>query len=521
MELFKSKKTKELEVKARELETQVTVFSEKTRELETRLTRSRSYQAASYNRLFQDWIVSTRSADAELFSSIKTIRNRARDLAMNTSYIRRYLDLCLINILGPDGLYPVPEIKDTNGNIDTLANAVVQQGYDEWAKSVTADGKMTAADYQRLIVESTARDGEVFVRMIYGSNAGNKFNFALQIIEADLVPETLNAVLSNGNQIRMGIEINKYGRVVAIYVGQGHPGDYQGYNLSANYDRIPAEEIIHYGLPNRAHQTRYVSWMAPVMTTIKMLDGFVEAYMVACRAGASKMGFLVPQPDSNGDYITENDENGAPLQNLEAGIIEQLPNGMDFKFADPTFPSANYPENVKSFRRDIAVGLSVNYNSLFSDVESANYSSIRSGTIEDRDRWRVDQSRFIKHEERITSEWLKMAILSNALNISLPMNKFTKFNARGWACRGWDWVDPLKDSKATVSALENGLLSLKDYYNEKGKDYIKELEQLAYEKELLAGKKLNFAYISNQNPGQVAAGNAVVTTNNGGTNAGN
>ena len=49
-------------------------------------------------------------------------------------------------------------------------------------------------------------------------------------------------------------------------------------------------------MTKRPGQSRGVTWFAPVMVSIRMLEGYQEAELVAARAGASKMGFFESSP---------------------------------------------------------------------------------------------------------------------------------------------------------------------------------------------------------------------------------
>ena len=53
----------------------------------------RSYQAANTGRLFADFNASDSSADKEIETALKNLRNRSRDLARNNEYVKRYLNL--------------------------------------------------------------------------------------------------------------------------------------------------------------------------------------------------------------------------------------------------------------------------------------------------------------------------------------------------------------------------------------------------------------------------------------------
>ena len=63
---------------------------------ETRQVRQvsrRHYAAANQGRLFEDFKASNRSADTEIRPALVTMRNRARDLARNDPYAKRFLNL--------------------------------------------------------------------------------------------------------------------------------------------------------------------------------------------------------------------------------------------------------------------------------------------------------------------------------------------------------------------------------------------------------------------------------------------
>ena len=106
---------------------------------------------------------------------------------------------------------------------------------------------------------------------------------AVQIIEPDRVDEEKIELAPNGNQIRMGVELDsRTKRPVAYHVLTYHKGDYD-YMLPANqrkYDVIPAEEMMHIFRPERAGQTRGVPWSSAAITSLKMLHGYREAELI-------------------------------------------------------------------------------------------------------------------------------------------------------------------------------------------------------------------------------------------------
>ena len=129
------------------------------------------------------------------------------------------------------------------------------------------------------------------------------------------------------------------------------------------------------------------------------------------------------------------------------------------------------------------------YNSLSSDLEGVSYSSIRSGTIEERDQWRVKQNWMIQHFMLpIYENWLSMQLLTNTVGQDMTM--FDSLMDIRWQAKSWNWVDPLKDIKASVEAINAGLKTHSEVIAEQGGDIEDVFDQLAYEQALAKEKGL-------------------------------
>lgn len=295
--------------------------------------------------------------------------------------------------------------------------------------------------------------------------------------------------MGDGSYIRMGIEFNKWNKPVAYHLTQHHPGElFNRYQAKGKYLRIPADEIIHAFIMDRPSQSRGVSWMHSAMLRLRMLAGYEEAELVAARVGASKMGFFV-SPDGSG-YLGAEDSRGNKLMEAEPGTFEQLPSGMDVKLFDPNHPTSNFADFEKSILRGIASGLDISYATLANDLENVNFSSIRHGSLEDRDSWRMLQNFMIEHFcNPIFENWLLMAITKNLLPIA--MREFDKFNKPIWRPRGWAWVDPLKDNHANQIALEQKTKSRSQIVADQGMDIEELFKQIVFEEELAKKYGLN------------------------------
>ncbi len=433
--------------------------------------------AAEVNRLTQDWKPTLLSADGELRYRLRVIRGRSRDLYYNNDYARKFVKLVRANVVGPTGFNFQSAVVQPDGTTpDKWANNTIESEWALWGKrgSCTVDGRLSWRELCGVIMETVARDGEVILRKV--RNFNNRHRFALQLLEADHLDDTLNREApGSGNRINMGVEVDQWGRPIAYHMITKHPGDYYAYAYTDSFARvrIPADEIIHLYIQERPEQTRGVPWMATAMGRLNMMGAFEEAAVIAARIGASKMGFYTRSKDAvagslPGDEVTDD---GERMTEVEPGVFEELPPGFDFKEFNPRFPDAVFEPFRKAILKAISSGLyPVAYTSLGSDVESANYSSIRAEVLEGRDAYSAYQSWLIEHFcEEVFSEFLKFTLLSGVVN--LPYSKFDKFNAPRFIPRGWPWVDPLKDENANAAAIQNLTKSRIQICAEQGMDF--------------------------------------------------
>jgi lambda family phage portal protein len=436
------------------------------------------FGGAMGGRLTMDWIASILSADQEIKGNMRLLRARARELSRNNPVAKSYLKILTSNVLGEKGIGYQAQVRNNDKSLNAAFNTKIEDAWTEWGKkgNCTVDGKLSFRAVQNLVLKSIATDGEIFVRQVRGFK--NKFGFALQLIDADQLDHLFSRYPSKTeNEIRMGVEVDEWGRPVAYHVNEKHPSDLGGSLLRT---RIPADQILHLYDPERVNQTRGITWFHPCMVELRMLGGYVEAELVAARTGAAKMGFLkytdasaFAEPNPDAKYRIE----------AQPGVIETMPPGMEFQAWSPDHPASAFPMFVKAMLRFVASSLGVSYNALASDLEGVNYSSMRSGLLVERDQWKMLQS-FLKEQmlQPILENWMSMALLSGAL--VLDSRDPARFLAGKWEPRGWMWVDPLKDVQATILGIGAGLTNRDSAIAEQGGDVEEVFEQLAEEQKL-------------------------------------
>lgn len=445
-------------------------------------TRTSVFAGAGGSRLTLDWVAPILSPDQECRGNLRLLRARGRELARNNPIGKHFLNMLSANVIGPAGIRYQSLCRDKNGEIDTATNKKIETAWQEWCKkgNCTVDGKLSFRALQDIALRTEAMDGETFVREVKGFD--NKWGFALQTIDADQVDHLFSRPGGNKSgetEIRLGIEVDKWGKPLAYWVNPGHPSDFGGSLLR---ERISADQIIHLFDPYRVNQGRGLTWFHPVMMGLKMLDGYMEAEIVAARVGAAKIAVLentdpesYDQPDSNEPFRME----------ANPGMIEALPPGYKLQPFTPDHPGNAFEAFVKTNLRWVASGLGCSYNALANDLQGVNYSSLRSGLLIERDRWKVVQKHVAEDfMQPIFEDWLAMSLLSGALK--LDSRDPARYSEGKWIPRGWQWVDPYKETQAAVLAIGAQLQTREQTIADRGGDYEEVFEQLAEEDKVAA-----------------------------------
>jgi lambda family phage portal protein len=458
------------------------------------------FAGAIPSRLTADWITGSTGPTNELRGSIRTLRDRARDLERNNPLVRRYLALVAENVIGHKGIRLQARNQTAQGVPNIQANTAIESAFTDWqrAESCSADGRLSWRAFQQLVIRTVARDGEAFIRKVYGPPYG----FSLQLIDADLVDETYSRAAGDGiPAIKLGVEVDAWDRPLAYYCFKYHQWDVVG--GSRERMRIPAEEIEHVFVPRRPGQTRGESWLAPVMLALRMLDGYAEAELVAARTAAAKMGFIVQSPDApNG---TDPDSAQQTTMDAAPGVIDRLGVGETFDSWDPTHPSQNFALFVTQITKLIAAGLNVSYAGLTSDLRETNFSSGRIGLLQERDGWRILQVWMAEHFcEPIYREWIKVAWRTGRLSLRMTPEQY---NLHDWRPRGWAYVNPQQEQAADMMAVAAGFTSPQRVVADNGDDLEEIYAEIAAADTLADAYDIE-RYIPNSLMNEEAAANA-------------
>lgn len=457
-----------------------------------------AFAGASVGRLAASLASFSNSVNADLDGSLVLMRARARQLCQSSSHGRRFLTLVAANVVGPAGpklqvrAYMAQQRPGQAPVLDKVANDAIEVHYAKWSKRADIAGRMTLAQLYRLAAKAVARDGEALVRKVRRRDL--PYGMALQLLEIDRLDETYNTTLQDGSYVRQGVELDSTGRPVAYYITTVHPGDrYRA--ARKEVERVPADQIVHVFLPERAEQVRGYSWLHAVIMESHQLQEFKTAAVVAARIGASKIAALerTEEAPGNGAELMADGQVGGNLHmNVEAGEMFELPPGYKLSGWNPEYPHANFDSFLKAALRGIAAGLDVAAHNLTGDMTGVNYSSARIAELSEREQWMVLQEWF-HHTlvEPVYQDWLASALIRGDITFpesgkSLPSDKLGKFaDASRFMGRRWTWVDPLKDIEAATKQVELNVTSITRITAEMGVDIEDIIDERAQELAML------------------------------------
>lgn len=427
------------------------------------------------------------SINADLDTALPILRARARSLAANNEHGRRFLSLVAANVVGRNNPKLQVRALQQNGQLDKAANDAIEIHWERWGRTADLTGRHKSLySLLRTTVKGVARDGEALIRIVRDRRL--PYGMALQLLEADRLDESINVTLQNGNIVRQGVELDGALRAVAYYVKTSHPGDNAVIVGQNTVERVPAADMLHLFLPERAEQVRGVTWLHAVIVRASVIHAFEEAAVVAAQVGASKIAALERSEESSDIGIGEGSIGGVPQVKVEAGEMFELPPGYKLASWNPEYPHANFESFLKACLRGLSAGLDVAGHNLTGDMTDVNYSSARIAELAERESWMLLQDWLIGAMlVPVYEEWLALALLHGQITFlqsgrALPADRFEKFRtASRFQGRRWAWVDPAKEATAQEKLLANKLTSRTRICAEQGEEFEDLLDELAQE----------------------------------------
>lgn len=460
----------------------------------------RRYQAARHTKQNRDWVSQPYGANWILRCDLSTLRARARDMAKNSPHFRKFLQMAKANVIGHKGIQlQCDAVFETTKRPHTAVNSRIENAFWAWGRreTCTESGKLNWVQAQQLCVETLIRDGEVLVEHL---DASNPFAYAIRFWNVDWLDETHNELLPDGNRIIMGVEVDRRDRPVAYWLteppsengfGYGYGFGYRGnppQYLKGTYRfRIGADKMTHIFLVTEDEcQIRGVTWFHAALLQGKDMHEYTTGVVQSARVTSHVFGFIEDELADENEYMgIETDEGVEKVIDTDVRplSINSLLPGQKFTQFDPKQPAQNHSEFLNSMLHVLAAGFGITGFSLAGDMSQVNFSSARVGLGEEREVWRSLQE-FVADTfcREVFRRWLLSSWLGGRIDITT--RDYEQLQNAIWRPRGWSYIEPSKDIKAAIDAIQHNLLTYKEHFAERGIDLEEWLAEKQAEKAL-------------------------------------
>ena len=368
-----------------------------------------NYGASRTSRSMRSWRVGGGSAKEDIEDNLEILRKRSRDAYMGIPLATGAIKTLRTNVVG-SGLVPTPQVDAdylhlSEEKADQL-QAQIAREFSLWADSTACDagGMDNFWRLQTLAFTSFLMNGDVFAAVQFRERPNWPYALQLRLIEADQVcsPDRTDRLAPgkvNGKsvfQIVQGVETNEAGEIVAYWVANRHPLEYEN-PVPLQWTRVEAHDP-ETGEPNilcvtqreRAGQRRGVPLLAPALPTLKQMGRYTDAELSAAivsscatlfiqRDGQSDMApFGEDPPDKADNPDTPADELAI---NLSPAAVFDLAPGEKANLIDPKHPTTTYDGFMMAMSNQVATCVEIPSEVLYKKF-SSNYSASRGALNE-------------------------------------------------------------------------------------------------------------------------------------------
>ena len=284
------------------------------------------------------------SANAANNADVRRIlRSRSRYEVANNSYARGIVLTLAHDVVGTG---PRLQLLTT----DAEANRRIEQAFMQWARAVGLPEKL------RTMRMARATDGEAFAILTSNPSLVTDIQLDIRLVEADQVSTPDLSPLAR-NAID-GIVFDAWGNPRQYHVLRAHPGDVAS-GISRDYDRIPAESVVHWFRADRPGQARGIPDIMPALPLFAQLRRFTLAVIAAAETAADFAGILYTDAPANGE--ADSAEPFEPIE-LEKRALLTMPGGWKMSQLEAQQPSTGYAEFKHEILNEIARCLNMPYN---------------------------------------------------------------------------------------------------------------------------------------------------------------
>jgi lambda family phage portal protein len=404
------------------------------------------------------------SADAAANRQVRqTLRNRARYEVANNSYARG-----IVLTLANDVIGTGPRLQMLLGDgADAGVNQTIEREFVAWAKAVDLAGRL------RTMRMARAQDGEALALLVSNDNLDSPVKLDLRLIEADQVT-TPGLTLAKPGAVD-GIVFDDSGNPAEYHILRVHPGGATG-GVGQDYDKVPAESVIHWFRADRPGQSRGLPDILPALPLFAQLRRYTLAVIAAAESAANIAIFMKTNAPAGGEAA---EVEAMATMEFEPNMAVFGPEGWEPSQIRAEQPATTYREFKAEILNEIARCLNMPFNVAACNSSGYNYASGRLDHQTYFKSIRVEQA----HLETVVLDRILDAWMAEAAKV-FGLGAIDSWPHQ-WFWDGHEHVDPAKEANAQETRLANHTTTLASEYAKQGKDWETELRQRAKETALM------------------------------------
>lgn len=327
--------------------------------------------------------------------------------------------------------------------------------------------------------------------------------------------------LAGDPDVEDGRRLDKHGRYTALYISKDYPGENRRGGAAMAYETVPRETAwgrpvgMHWFRKWRGGVQRGLTDLVRSIRKVGLTDKLDEAIITAALVNAKyaltvrsdldpktvrdmmssinedPMGFL---DDARIKFYSENEIT------VDGHPVVVLPQGDEFEMATSNRSTDDPSALRRTFHRDLSVNLRTSAPTTTNDHSDTNYSSERSGMLNEWRGYAAERKLFGKHFMALPyGAIVEEAIALGRIEMPRGFPDFDRYRGAYVACEfsgpSMGHVDPEKEAKANRLKLESGMGTLSTIGSDYGLHWRDSTDQLAAEIAYFDEKELIHPYV--------------------------
>ena len=415
--------------------------------------RKRGYAAAKTPRS-SEWLpVGGDNVNDLIREASPKVRERVRNHVRNFPYFSRANNL-IVNYTVNTGIMFQSKITDGEGNFNKKLNQQIEDSFNFWADECDISGKLHFYEMMRLAKRQEGEAGE-FLIIKRRPNKSSYLPYKLQIIEPDWLYTDSIQPKNKAHKVDQGIKYDtRTGEILSFYIENPDYGKPQ---------EISATRVIHGFETLRPGQLRGISPFTSGVLLANELSTLISS-SIDTSLMASKYLMFITTPDAEGrQNAIDSGEEGQQdprIEEVQNAIFEYLEPGENVEFATPPNIGSNLEALSKLILRMLSVATDIPYDLLTMDTGDFNYSKGKMVRIDFNNVLKVAHKRHIMQFcKPAIKPFYDCLALSGKVHMPGYSNNPAIWQKDFWQPPGIESIDPAKEIKAKIQAIQYGLSS--------------------------------------------------------------